>query len=44
MKYTPEMIDQLIEISDPDGVWAIMQDLGLQDESEYIEAKYFGIG
>ena len=44
MKYTKEMIDQLIDIFDVDGVWAIMQDLELQEESEYIEKKYFDIG
>jgi len=44
MKYTEEKIDELIEISDADCVWSMMQDLGLQDESEYIEKKYFNIG
>tara|TARA_R100000951_G_scaffold8142_1_gene7373 strand:- start:1554 stop:1688 length:135 start_codon:yes stop_codon:yes gene_type:complete len=44
MKYTKEMIDQLIDISDADGVWSMMQDLELQEESEYIEKKYFNIG
>ena len=40
---TPNEIDMLIEVSDPDGVWAMMQDLELQEESEYIEKKYFNI-
>ncbi len=44
MRYTEEMIDQLIDVSDADGVWAMMQDLELQEESEYIEKKYFNIG
>jgi hypothetical protein len=44
MKYTKEQIDSLISVSDPDGVWAIMQEYGLQEESEYIERKYFNIG
>ena len=44
MKYTEEMIDQLIDVSDADGVWVMMQDLELQEESEYIERKYFNIG
>lgn len=44
MRYTEEMIDQLIDVSDADGVWVMMQDLELQEESEYIERKYFNIG
>ena len=44
MKYTEEKIDELIEILDADRVWSMMQDLGLQDEYEYIEKKYFNIG
>ncbi len=44
MKYTKEMIDQLINITDADGVWSMMQDAGLRDESEYIEKRYFDIG
>ena len=35
MRYTEEMIDQLIDVS---------EDLELQEESEYIEKKYFNIG
>ena len=44
MLYTKEMIDNMVEIFDADGVWIMMQDEGLQDESEYIEKKYFDIG
>ena len=44
MRYTKEMIDQLIDIADADGVWSMMQDLELHEESEYIEKKYFNIG
>ena len=44
MKYTKEMIDDMIEIFDADGVWTMMQDAELQEESEYIEKKYFNIG
>ena len=44
MRYTKEMIDQLIDITDVDGIWSMMQDLELQEESEYIEKKYFNIG
>jgi hypothetical protein len=44
MLYTKEMIDNMVEIFDADGVWIMMQDAGLQDESEYIEKKYFDIG
>lgn len=43
MRYTKEMIDQLIDITDVDDVWSMMQDLELQEESEYIEKKYFNI-
>lgn len=41
MKFTKAQIDSLISISDPDGVWVLMQDCGLQEESEYIELKYW---
>ena len=36
MKYTKEMIDNMVDIFDADGVWTMMQDAGLQYESEYI--------
>jgi len=39
-----ETIDQLIYLTDADGVWTMMQDEGLREESEYIEKKYFNIG
>lgn len=38
---TNNEIDMLIEVSDPDGVWAMMQDLGEYEAVEYIEQKYF---
>ena len=38
---TPNEIDMLIEVSDPDGVWAMMQDFQMYDAAEYIELKYF---
>tara|TARA_R110002049_G_scaffold104210_1_gene250638 strand:+ start:780 stop:914 length:135 start_codon:yes stop_codon:yes gene_type:complete len=44
MKYTKEMIDNMVEIFDADGVWTMMQDAELLDESEYIEKRYFNIG
>ena len=44
MKYTKEMIDDMVEVFDADGVWTMMQDAELQEESEYIEKKYFNIG
>lgn len=44
MKYTKEMIDDMVEIFDADGVWTMMQDAKLQDESEYIEKRYFDYG
>lgn len=43
MKYSKSEIDMLIKIIDADGVWAMMQDLGLREESEYIEEKYFNL-
>ena len=44
MKYTKEMIDNMVEVFDADGVWTMMQDAELQEESEYIEKKYFNMG
>ena len=44
MKYTKEMIDEMVNIFDADGVWTMMQDAELRDESEYIEKRYFNIG
>lgn len=43
MKYTKEMIDNMVEIFDADGVWTMMWEAGLQEESDYIEEKYFDI-
>lgn len=34
-------IDELIAVSDPDGVWTMMQDSQMYDAAEYIEIKYF---
>jgi hypothetical protein len=38
---TEQEIEQLIAVSDPDGVWSMMRDLGDCDAMEYIENKYF---
>ena len=43
MKYTKEQLDTLVELFDADGVWAQMQDEGLDDESFYIEQRYFNL-
>lgn len=41
MSLTKEYLEELIAISDPDGIWAMMQDLELWEEAEYIEKNYF---
>jgi len=41
VKMTPNEIDMLIEVSDPDGVWIMLQDMGEYDAAEYVEEKYF---
>lgn len=41
MIYTEEQIDQLIDMSDIDGVWSLLRDQGLYDEADYVESKYF---
>ena len=41
MGLTKEYLEELVNISDPDGVWAMMQDLEMWEEAEYIEEKYF---
>lgn len=43
MKYTKEQLDSLVDLFDADGVWAMMQDEGLKNESTYIEQKYFNL-
>jgi rhamnogalacturonyl hydrolase YesR len=43
MKYTKEQLDNLVELFDADGVWAQMQDEGLEEESTYIEQRYFNL-
>ena len=43
MKYTKEQLDNLVDLFDADGVWGMMQNEGLLDESTYIEQKYFNL-
>ena len=43
MKYTKEQLDSLVELFDADGVWTMMQDESLVDESTYIERRYFNL-
>jgi hypothetical protein len=38
---TPEEIEMLIAVSDPDGVYAMLMDQGFIEEANYIENKYF---
>jgi hypothetical protein len=41
---TKETIDDLISVTDADGVWSMMKDLEIRWACEYIEKKYFNIG
>ena len=41
MKFKEHEIEMLVEMSDPDGAWSIFRSMGLQEECEYIETKYF---
>ena len=36
-------IDMLIEISDADGVWSMLKDMGDLDGMTYIEENYFNV-
>ncbi len=33
--------EMVIEMSDPDGAWTIFRSMGLDEECQYIENKYF---
>jgi len=41
MKLSVEELEELIGISDPDGVWSLCKDFDMQEELEYIEENYF---
>lgn len=41
MRYTEEQIQQLVDISDADGVWHLFMDMGLEEEATYVERRYF---
>ena len=41
MKLTAAELEELIGISDPDGVWSLCNDFDMQEELEYIEENYF---
>ena len=43
MLYTEEQLDNLVDLFDADFVWTQMQDEGLDDESFYIEQRYFNL-
>lgn len=34
-------LEELIGMSDPDGVWSLCKDFSMHEEMEYIEEKYF---
>jgi len=36
-------IEELIAVSEPDGVWSMYNDLGNREACEYIEEKYFNL-
>lgn len=38
---TASELDELVCLSDADGVWAMMGDAGKYDAQSYIEEKYF---
>lgn len=41
MHYREEEIELMVQLSDPDGAWSLFKQMGLEDECQYIEAKYF---
>ncbi len=41
MKLSVEELEELIGMSDPDGVWSLCRDFDMQEELEYIEENYF---
>lgn len=41
MIYTREQIEMLVAVSDPDGVYSLLMDQGLQEDAAYVEEKYF---
>ena len=41
MKLTTAELEELIGISDPDGVWSLCNGFDMQEELEYIEENYF---
>jgi len=41
MIFTREQIDNLVAVSDPDGVYTMFIDQGLFDDAAYVEEKYF---
>jgi len=38
---TPEQIEHLVQVSDPDGVYIMLMDQGFIEEAQYVEHKYF---
>ena len=41
MKVTIAELEELISVSDPDGVWSLCRDFDMDEEMIYIEEKYF---
>jgi len=41
MNLTNKELEELIGISDPDGVWSLCKDFEMYEEMAYIEEEYF---
>ena len=41
MKMNKSEIKMLIDVSDPDGVWSMLKDMGYDDEADWVEENYF---
>lgn len=40
-KNAVDSVISMVEVSDPDGVYTLYQDLGMDEEAEIVEALYF---
>lgn len=41
MQMSKSEIEMLISVSDPDGVWSMLMDMGYEDEADWIQENYF---
>ena len=41
MELTIAELEELISVSDPDGVWSLCRDFDMNEEMMYIEEEYF---